>query len=95
MDRNSNLLVVKVVFNILTTVKRSSSPHEVSAILLQKSRNQENFIIDAYSSRPLTSAEKNYSQLERECLAIVIDVRKTVYIFWVDLLQFTATIRLL
>ena len=41
----------------------ADSPHGISAILLQKTRNQENRKIVAYSSRALSSAQKNYSQL--------------------------------
>ena len=78
-----------------TFIYRDASPHGISAILLQKSRDQVSCKIVAYSSRALTSAEKKYS-LERECLIYrCVDVKKTVYIFWADLLQFTVTINLL
>ena len=43
---------------------------------MQKSRDQANCKIVAYGSRALTSSEKNYSQLERECLAIVYGCEK-------------------
>ena len=45
-------------------------PVGISAILLQQSSDSIYCII-AYSSRTLTPTEQNYSQLERECLAIV------------------------
>ena len=65
-----------------TFVYTDASPHGISAMLLQKLRNQENCNIVAYSSRALTSAEKNYSQLERECLAIVNGCEKNrLYLF--------------
>ena len=47
-----------------------ASPVGISAILLQQSSNSSYRII-AYSSRTLTHTEQHYSQLERECLAIV------------------------
>ena len=54
----------------------TSSPYEISAILLQKLRNQENCKINEYSSRAISSAEKHHSQLEREFLAIVYGCEK-------------------
>ena len=59
-----------------TFIYTDASPHGISEILLQKSRNQANCKIVAYSSRALTSAEKYYLQLERECLAIVYGCEK-------------------
>ena len=47
-----------------------ASPVGISAILLQQSSDSSYRII-AYSSRTLTPIEQNYSQLERECSAIV------------------------
>ena len=47
-----------------------ASPVGISAILLQQSSDSSYHII-AYSSRTLTPTEQNYSQLERECLAII------------------------
>ena len=41
-----------------TFIYTDASPHGISAILLQKSRNQANCKIVAYSSRALTSEEK-------------------------------------
>ena len=47
-----------------------ASPTGVSAILLQQ-WSDSSYRITAYSSRTLTTAEQSYSQLVRECLAIV------------------------
>ena len=47
-----------------------ASPIGISAILLQQSSDSSYRII-TYSSRIRTPIEQNYSQLERECLAIV------------------------
>ena len=47
-----------------------ASTVRISAILLQQSSDSSYRII-AYSSRTLTPTEQNYSQLERECLAIL------------------------
>ena len=80
----NNHLVVKVLLPILTTMERfiytNASTHGISAILLQKSRNQANCKIVTYSSRALTSTEKNYSQLKRKCLAIVYGCEKNPFI---------------
>ena len=43
----------------------------LSAILIQKTSGQTEEKIVAYSLRALKETEKNYSQMERECLAIV------------------------
>ena len=94
-----NLLVLKVVLPILTIIKRylftqTLSPYGFSEILFQNSRNQENCKIVEYSSRELTSAEKRYSQIEREYLAIVYGCKKNHLYLFGDLLQFTTTISL-
>ena len=46
-----------------------ASPAGVSAILLQQ-LSDSSYRIIAYSSRALTPAEQNYSQLERECMHV-------------------------
>ena len=46
------------------------SPVGITAILLQQS-SDSSYRILAYWSHTLTPTEQNYSQLERECLAIV------------------------
>ena len=53
-----------------------ASPVGVSAMLLQQ-LSDSSYRIIAYSSRALTPAEQNYSQLERECLAIVHAFKKS------------------
>ena len=63
-----------------TFIYTNASTHGISAILLQKSRNQANCKIVTYSSRALTSTEKNYSQLKRKCLAIVYGCEKNPFI---------------
>ena len=60
----------------VTFIYTDASPHGILAILLQKSRNQENCKIVAYSSWALTSVEKDYSQLECECIAVVYGCEK-------------------
>ena len=54
-----------------TILYTDASPVGLSAILIQKMPDQTDEKIVAYSSRALTETEKNYSQIERECLAIV------------------------
>ena len=44
-----------------TFIYTDARPYEILVIFLQQSRNQENCKIVAYSSRALTSAEKDYS----------------------------------
>lgn len=51
-----------------------ASPYGVSAIISHTDNNADRPI--AYASRSLTSAEKNYSQLEREALAIIFGITK-------------------
>ena len=52
-----------------------ASPVGISAIRLQQSSDSSYRII-AYSSLTLTPTEQNYSQLERECLAILYACEK-------------------
>ena len=62
-------------------INTDDSPVGIRAMLLQQSSNSSYRII-AYSSRTLTPTEQNYSQLVRECLAIVHACEKfRVYIF--------------
>ena len=49
-----------------------ASPTGLGAILIQRNpRNREDIRIIAYASRSLTDVERRYSQIEKECLAIV------------------------
>ena len=53
-----------------TIIYCDASPVGISSVILQKSYNKNNPKVIAYSSRSLTKAEQNYSQIERECLSI-------------------------
>ena len=57
-----------------TVLAVDASPFGVSAVLGQRRYYSEQCNIIAYGSRSLTPAEKNYSQLEREALAIVFGI---------------------
>ena len=48
----------------------------LSTILIQKTPGQTDEKIVVYRSRALTETEKNYSQIERRCLAIVCGCEK-------------------
>ena len=54
-----------------TTIVTDAGPSGVSAILLQHSPNAEDYRVISYSSRSLSDVERRYSQLEKECLAIL------------------------
>ena len=54
-----------------TTIVTDAGPSGVSAILLQHSPNAEDYRVVSYSSRSLSDVERRYSQLEKECLAIL------------------------
>ena len=54
-----------------TYVTLDASPVGVSAILSQKSTEQNDEKVVAYASRALTDVEKRYSQTEKEALAII------------------------
>ena len=54
-----------------TEVFNDASPVGVAAVLTQKELNSNKRKIIAYASRALSPTEQNYSQLEREALAIV------------------------
>ena len=55
--------------NARTKVVVDASPFGLGAMLLQTQKSGHDKVI-AYASRSLNSAESNYSQIERECLAI-------------------------
>ena len=57
--------------NKLTYLYTDASPVGISTILLQKTPGIKDDKIVSYSSRALSTPEQHYSQLEKECLAIV------------------------
>ena len=50
-----------------------AGPAGITAILVQHSKTQEDHQIVAYSSRALNDVERRYSQMEKECLAILCE----------------------
>ena len=54
-----------------TTVYTDASPVGISAVIIQNTPGKQDHKLISYSSRSLTPPEQRYSQLERECLAIV------------------------
>ena len=54
-----------------TTVYTDASPVGIAAVIIQNTANKEDHKLISYSSRSLTPTEQRYSQIERECLAIV------------------------
>lgn len=68
-----------------TTIVTDAGPHGISAILLQHTPQTEDYRVIAYSSRALSDTESRYSQLEKECLAIVHGCEKfSIYILGSD-----------
>ena len=65
-----------------TELVTDASPTGLSAILSQKSADQDDRRIVSYISRSLTDVEKKYSQTEREALAIVWAIeRLNLYLY--------------
>ena len=54
-----------------TELITDASPDGLSAILFQKTPWQNNRKVVAYASRSLSDVESQYSQMEKEALAIV------------------------
>ena len=54
-----------------TTIYTDASPVGISAVIIQNTPNKKDHKLISYSSRALTQTEQRYSQIERECLAIV------------------------
>ena len=54
-----------------TTVYTDASLVGISAIIVQNTKNKQDHKLISYTSRAHTPTEQRYSQIERECLAIV------------------------
>ena len=55
-----------------TKIYVDASPSGLGMILTQCNQEEENFII-AYASRSLSDTESDYSQIERETLAVFME----------------------
>ena len=57
-----------------TCLETDSSSYGVGAVLMQRENENHDWLPVQYSSRSLNSAEKNYSQVERETLSVIFGV---------------------
>ena len=71
----SSQLLVHFDNNMELVVSGDASPYGVGAVLAHRMEDASERLI-AYASRTLSPAEKNYSQLEKEGLAVIFAVRK-------------------
>ena len=57
-----------------TCLETDSSSYGVGAVLMHRENENHDWLPVQYSSRSLNSAEKNYSQVEREALSVIFGV---------------------
>lgn len=77
---SSNVLV-HYDLNQPVVLECCASQYGIGAVILHRFQNEEKKPI-AYSSRPLNSFERNYSQIEKEGLAIIFGVTKYYMYFF-------------
>ena len=73
--KNNDRILSKFDEHATMVLEVDASPYGVGCVLKQKHANNEYSTL-GFASRKLTSAEVNYSQLDREGLAIIFGVRK-------------------
>ena len=64
------------------------SSHGLGAVISHQIDNSEERPI-AYASRTLTSAERNYSMIEKEALTVVLGIKRFISTFMVDVLLYS------